>query len=534
MTRTVITLLWLAVATLCNCGPVFAHASLIESHPADGVVVQQAPSMVRLRFNEPVSPLAVSLTDARGQTYRDLPVSTSDETLSITMPPDLPHGTHIFSYRVTSGDGHPISGSVTFSVGAPTGSGPSPRVEAETGVRPALWFARVVLYLSLFMGAGGVFFTAWVAADPPKAMGSRHLLEGFLTAGLIAAPLSLGLQGLDALGEPLTALGLPSVWIAGWRTAFGLTAATAVAALLVAWLGLHARSEEVRRGLCLAALSGIGLSLALSGHASNAAPQWLTRPAVFIHAVCVAYWIGALIPLVLVVRRKSAQALPIVRRFSAGALVAVAFLTLTGLILAWIQVGAPANLAGTAYGQLLIAKMALVAGLLGLAALNRRWLTPALAAPGGPAGSRLARSVATEIVLATAILALVGLWRFTPPPRALARATEVAAAASVHLRSSRVMAQVTLAPGRAGPASGKVVIASERATPLNPREVTLILAKPEAGIEPIERKARNTGRDGWQVDGLVLPLPGPWKIKVDVLIDDFEKASLEGNITIRP
>ena len=54
--------------------------------------------------------------------------------------------------------------------------------------------------------------------------------------------------------------------------------------------------------LSLTALLGVGLALALSGHASNAAPQWLTRPSVFVHVVCVAFWVGALLPLIAAVQ----------------------------------------------------------------------------------------------------------------------------------------------------------------------------------------------------------------------------------------
>jgi copper transport protein len=36
------------------------------------------------------------------------------------------------------------------------------------------------------------------------------------------------------------------------------------------------------------------------------------------------------------------------------------------------------------------------------------------------------------------------------------------------------------------------------------------------------------------VDPLVLPLAGMWEATVGILIDDFEKASLDGTISIRP
>jgi copper transport protein len=253
---------------------------------------------------------------------------------------------------------------------------------------------------------------------------------------------------------------------------------------------------------------------------------------VFLHAVGLAYWIGALIPLAATVRQAPAQALPVVRRFSTGALIAVAVLTLAGILLAAIQVEAPANLTGTDYGLVLIAKTLIVVALLGLAALNRLWLTPALATPKGSGGTWLVRSVAVEIVLVLAILASVGLWRFTPPPRALA--AEAAASASVHLHSPRIMAQVTLSPGRAGATRARIVIASGRAEQIDAKEVTLVLAKPDAGIEAITRQARKAGRNGWEVDPLVLPLAGTWEAKVGILIDDFERANLDGTISIRP
>jgi copper transport protein len=144
----------------------------------------------------------------------------------------------------------------------------------------------------------------------------------------------------------------------------------------------------------------------------------------------------------------------------------------------------------------------------------------------------MARTVGVEIALAVTILGVVGLWRFTPPPRVLAQATEAAATASVHLHTPRIMAQVTLSPGRAGVTRASVVVAGQ-AGPIDPKEVTLVLAKPEAGIEPLERRARKSGRS-WEAEGLHLPLPGSWQVKVDILVNDFEKATLEGSIVVRP
>ena len=133
-----------------------------------------------------------------------------------------------------------------------------------------------------------------------------------------------------------------------------------------------------------------------------------------------------------------------------------------------------------------------------------------------------------------AILAAVGLWRFTPPPRALADSADAAASASVHLHTPRIMAQVTLSPGRVGNTRARIVIASGRAEPIDAKEVTLILSKPDAGIEAITRQAVRSERNAWEVDALPLPVPGPWQAKVSILIDDFEQATLEGTVTVGP
>ena len=87
-------------------------------------------------------------------------------------------------------------------------------------------------------------------------------------------------------------------------------------------------------------MAGVGLSLASSGHAATASPQWLTRPVVFFHGVGVAYWVGALAPLVAMARRRGAADLPrALHRFSGGD-AGGGLLVLTGLTLSIIQLAA--------------------------------------------------------------------------------------------------------------------------------------------------------------------------------------------------
>ncbi|KLK92942.1 hypothetical protein AA309_11915 [Microvirga vignae] len=531
--RVLFTIIWFALALLCG-ERAFAHAALVSSNPADGAVVETAPSKVELRFNEPVAPLTANLADAQGRVHHGLPVAGHDTILDITLPADLPLGSHVLSYRVVSGDGHPISGSVVFSIRTSSAVRTGSDAKQSWDVHVALWLSRMLVHLGLFAGVGGVFFQRWIAPTLPSRK-TAQILTILLGVGAGAALASLAFQGLDALGLSLTDLGSPLVWSAGWRTSFGPTIAAALTAFAVASASKQVRVETWGRGLSLLGLVGVGVSMTLSGHASSASPQWLMRPAVFLHSIGVAYWVGALIPLMLLLRQAPPLlALPVVRRFSSGALVAVGLMSLAGVMLAVVQVAAPANLIGTAYGRILVVKTLLVTGLLGLAGMNRLWLTPALTAPAGSGRKWLIRSIVTETALVVAILALAGLWRFTPPPRVLASAPEISSSTSVHLHAPKLMAQVTLFPGRSGATRAKILVASVHGESVDAKKISLVLAKPDSGIEPIERPAVKTGRSEWSVDGLVLPLPGSWQVKVEVLVDDFEKASLEGLITIRP
>ena len=100
------------------------------------------------------------------------------------------------------------------------------------------------------------------------------------------------------------------------------------------------------------------------------------------------------------------------RRFSILGIVSVAVLLATGLVNAWMLVGSFHALAITGYGQLLMLKMIVFAGMLAFAAVNRFYLSPRLAlASGEPrleALRQLTRNGVVEIALGMTIFAIVG------------------------------------------------------------------------------------------------------------------------------
>jgi putative copper resistance protein D len=93
---------------------------------------------------------------------------------------------------------------------------------------------------------------------------------------------------------------------------------------------------------------------------------------------------------------------------------AVAVLVGSGLLNSWFLVGSLAGLATTPYGQLLLVKLCLFAGMLALAALNRYWLLPSLIrqnAVGQSAKwlSRLNRHILGEQALGLFIILIVSV-----------------------------------------------------------------------------------------------------------------------------
>lgn len=510
-------------------GQAHAHAALVDIQPADGAVVAHAPQSFSLSFSEPTSPLVLKLVRPDGSSTVLDRYTLRDATLDIAAPTDLSSGTHVLTWRVISEDGHPVGGSSIFSIGAPSAGGlVAPQEAVDWPLRIAIWAARTLLYAGLFIGVGGVFFTSFVGGGTRTVRRTPAML---ILAGLAAVLLSVGLQGLDALDLPLGSIAAALPWKTGLATSYGLTAKIA-AASLIAGLTALAVPRQIGRVLALLAFIGIGLALSASGHASAAHPQWLTRPAVFLHAVGIAFWAGALLPLGVAFASRTSEAERLLRRFSRLIPVALLPLVAGGMLLAAIQLASPSALWTTAYGRVLLAKLVLLAALFALAALNRFRLTGPAEAGDSVAAARLARSIRIEIILVLAIFAVAAAWRFTPPPRALAEAA--ARPAELHIHTEKAMAEVTVSPGHVGPVSVGIVIMTGDFGPLDAKGLTLIVSNPAAGIEPIRRTATKGTDAVWRVDKLDLPLPGRWQIRLDILVSDFELVKIEDAIDIRP
>ncbi|PYE41309.1 copper transport protein [Rhizobium sp. PP-F2F-G20b] len=508
--------------SVLSAGAVFAHGSLIESDPADGSVSDAAPKSITLRFSEPVRPLVARLIHPGGHTEVLKDIGEKGDTIVLTLPDTLQNGTHSLSWRVTSSDGHPIGGGLVFSIGAPSAIAPPVEPQGDLTVRSGLWAARLVLMLGLVFGVGGTAFLILIAGQPVARL--EWPVGGLLLAGLLATPLLIGFQGLDALGEPLPALLRGDTWSAGlFGTSFGRAAVLGATALVLAYA---ARQIGLRTGIVLSSLSllVVGLAVASAGHAATASPTLLTRPALFLHAVAATLWIGALLPLAILFKQTSSGAVLALKRFSAAIPLIVGVLILSGLALAVVQLRTVAALRTTDYGLVLLAKLVLVAALLLLAALNRYRLTKPVLAGSETAARQLRRSILAEVVLGSLIIAVLGLWRFTPPPRALAAAP--AALQEITASKDGLSAVLSIHPPFTGPVTVEVRDLVLDGKLLEPLSVSIDLDKPSYGIGPFTRPAQRATAQRYRAEGFVLPLDGFWVVRVTVLVSEFRSVTL--------
>ena len=159
--------------------------------------------------------------------------------------------------------------------------------------------------------------------------------------------------------------------------------------MLVLGVLLSLTAWPALRALCLPIALGSALTMSLTGHAADWGDVTTSVAIDWAHAVAASVWTGGLFALALAVLPAHGRLPPAVlgligRRFSRIAGCCLLAVVATGIANAWTQLGTIARLWTTTYGQLLLLKVALVAVVASLGAVNRYHVLPRLA--GGRAG----------------------------------------------------------------------------------------------------------------------------------------------------
>ena len=293
---------------------------------------------------------------------------------------------------------------------------------------------RAIHFAATAISAGALIFGA-VVAEPalrstPAAIAvvrSQIRLIAWIGLAIAAATgvvwfqlQAAAMSGLP-FGEAMTSGVLSTVLN---ETQFGLVSKVRLllAIILAACLAYDRFAQA--RWLALGSALCFIAAIAWTGHAGSTLGELgnLHLAADALHLIAAAGWIGALVPLALLLaaaRRHQALAWgslarDAAQRFSTWGIVSVGTLLATGVINAWILVGSIHALIVTGYGQLLMLKLVLFAIMLALAAINRFWLTTRLGLspdnePQLEALRQLARNSITEIALGLTIFAIVGV-----------------------------------------------------------------------------------------------------------------------------
>ena len=432
---------WLGVACLVllwGTRHAFAHAVLLSSDPVDGAMLHETPRAVAFRLNEPVQWLEVKVLDASGTSLAP-PAAARLMTPELSVVPHAPlrPGAYWAMYRVLSADSHVISGAIAFAIVGPTetrtpselpasiegirtqhagepwmqfeaarthGHDLSPRALLVTANRTAqlagaLLSMGIALYLLLVRG---------ISMDARRDLRGMGYSLALLAA--VASIFAIGLQGaLEIAASPMDLLFHIEPWIHGAGSRRALASILLIAGLLLLGAGWLPQNRLLCGALFSAGTLLILVSFTAVGHVANTLPRWPSVAAWLIHLYMAAFWLGSLLPLMNAVRADQ-NAPATLKRFSKLAVPAVVLLAAAGAGIAVLQIATWSQLTESSYGQVLIVKVALFCGMLGLAATNRFVLLPGLMRRGSEAKYAIRRaltiSIGMEMVAGMLVLVL--------------------------------------------------------------------------------------------------------------------------------
>jgi copper resistance protein D len=435
-------------------------------------------------------------------------------------------------------------------------------------VTDPLFYARAVHFTASIMVAGTVFFVVFIAEPasrtaPPNKEVTAALYYRFARIAWISLTLAVlsGAAWLLLVASSMSGEAVPDVLSQGvlrtvllqtdfgndWLVRFGI--ACVLARLLVSILSVKdATSPLIKTAAIIVAASFVG-SLAFSGHAiGGQGMEGIIHPtADILHLIAVAAWVGTLLPLALLLAMtgRDAATLAVARnatlRFSTLGLASVATILVTGMINSWYLVGGIVALTRTAYGQLLMIKIALFAIMVAIASTNRSWLTPRLVTDPSLSIAQKARralcgNALIEAAIGAFVVAIVAvLGTLAPASHANRHATAGAIppdASFQHIHSEQGMADVMIEPGRVGTVSVTIHLLNDDLETLAAQSVTLTLTAPRPSSKPITRPALQDADGEWHVDRIKLTEPGNWTVTVDAVLRSHRHLQLSAPIVI--
>lgn len=130
------TALGILLAATTAVAPASAHDELVSSTPTANATLDPAPAEVVLTYSDNILEVGVevTVTDASGTEWVADAPAVSGPDVTVPLKSGMPGGAYTVDWRVVSSDGHPITGSIPFSVTTP--ASPSASASEPAAVTP--------------------------------------------------------------------------------------------------------------------------------------------------------------------------------------------------------------------------------------------------------------------------------------------------------------------------------------------------------------------------------------------------------------
>ena len=269
----------------------------------------------------------------------------------------------------------------------------------------SLWsiLAKSLAYWTTLLAAGSTLNLLWLRETAPQ---TRSLLRWFgPTCAIFAILLNFSLVPLQAsylMGE-WSAFQDPMMIQVAWESPLGDSLLLRGVGLLL--LLVVIRPNRLSLGISTIGCGLVALSFAFQGHTLSE-PRWLLVALITLHLLGLSFWIGGFAPLVWLAKRQEPRTGAAARQFGKISIWNVLLLALAGSALLWLLTEGNWKILWTAYGQFFVLKLLGFLSLLGLAALNKLALTPALLRNDPKAYGRLRLSISIEMFFALLILVI--------------------------------------------------------------------------------------------------------------------------------
>ncbi|WP_326850227.1 copper resistance protein CopC [Bacillus haynesii] len=526
--------LWAVLAVLCTIllpKAAFAHAYIVNSTPAENQELKKAPAEIKIEFNEAIQKGFHSITVRNSSGERvDSGKTEIDpqnaKIMTVKLKPKLKDDIYSAEWRAVSADGHPVSGTIPFSIGNIQGGLPKDQQNQASGLPAAdTVMERVLLYtgFSLFMGAA-LLQLVWHRPENGWPGDKRRRLKRIKNAALLltgaAIIIQLPLQTKANAGVSWLGALQPSLL---QETLLNTTGGMlwliniAIITLLVFCSNRKGLKSAI---LSLFLFAGLLFVKSLDGHAASTSAGYMTIAMNFIHLNAASIWTGGLAMFVLFFGKdwlKPDKSLiwETIRRFSPWALASAGLLIFSGLFNSFFIIHTLDNLFGTAYGKALLVKSALVLLMIGLGAFHYFRFRKAPKQQGG-------RSMKAEWAVGLLILLTTAVFTNIPSPPAplpqpFSETKELTEGNTLSLRIS---------PNMPGSNTFEVTVRNRKGDVVKDiQKIELTVEK--TGLFADDKESTfslSKNKDGvFQTKNLNLNEDGIWKIRVHGLTASFEE-----------